>query len=194
MPDSLSAAFAWDRRRAAVPALHALLGRLHNLLRDGIPTCWSPCSTPAPPGHRQADRMPETLDDRTPMPGDEDLTLIASRRTTFEWVLRRAVLGTEGVEVRTGVAVSGLCGDHTAAIPHVDGVVLDDGSVLGADLVVAANGRRSTVPDWLAEIGVTMPDEEVEDTGIVYARGSTSFEPGEAFPAWTVWSAAISRT
>jgi 2-polyprenyl-6-methoxyphenol hydroxylase-like FAD-dependent oxidoreductase len=183
MPDSPAAAFAWDRRGAPqVRHSHALLGRLHNLLRDEHPDVLAALLDAGATEIRQADRMPDTLDDRTPMPGDDDLTLIASRRTTFEWVLRRAVLGTEGVEVRTGVAVSGLCGDRTAAVPHVDGVVLDDGTLLGADLVVAANGRRSTVPDWLAEIGVTMPDEEVEDTGIVYASRFFELEPGEAYP------------
>ena len=49
------------------------------------------------------------------------------------------------------------------------GVRLDDGTELAADLVVAANGRRSAVADWLAEIGARPVSETVEDTGIVYA-------------------------
>ena len=35
-------------------------------------------------------------------------------------------------------------------------------------MVVAANGRRSTAPEWLTDVGVQLPDEAVEDTGIVY--------------------------
>ena len=34
-------------------------------------------------------------------------------------------------------------------------------------MVVAALGRRSAVPAWLAELDVH-PDEQVEDTGIIY--------------------------
>ena len=49
------------------------------------------------------------------------------------------------------------------------GVRLDDGAELVADLVVAANGRRSAVADWLVEIGAGPVSETVEDTGIVYA-------------------------
>ena len=45
--------------------------------------------------------MPDTLEDKTPQPGDEDLALIASRRTTFEWVLRKAALRTERVSCAT---------------------------------------------------------------------------------------------
>ena len=49
------------------------------------------------------------------------------------------------------------------------GVRLDDGTELAADLVVAANGRRSNVSEWLAEIGAGPVTETVDDTGIVYA-------------------------
>ena len=45
---------------------------------------------------------PETLDDRSARPSDEDLVLLACRRTTFEWVLRRAAMATDpaGTRVR----------------------------------------------------------------------------------------------
>jgi flavin-dependent dehydrogenase len=39
--------------------------------------------------------------------------------------------------------------------------------VLEAPTVVAALGRRSAVPRWLAEVGVDLPEHE-EDTGLVY--------------------------
>ena len=84
---------------------HAFLGRLRNLLRDDLPDVLADLTAAGAHEVRWADFAPETLDDRTPQPGDEDLALIACRRTTFEWVLRRAALRTERVELRDGVIV-----------------------------------------------------------------------------------------
>jgi hypothetical protein len=39
-------------------------------------------------------------------PQDDDLSMLACRRTTFEWVLRRPRLAK--VRIRTGIAVEGL--------------------------------------------------------------------------------------
>ena len=41
--------------------------------------------------------------------------MIACRRTTFEWVLRRAALAEANVTIRTGVAADGL---HRGADPR----------------------------------------------------------------------------
>ena len=43
-----------------------------------------------------------------PQPGDEDLVMLACRRTTFEWVLRTQALDTDRVEIRDGTIVTGL--------------------------------------------------------------------------------------
>jgi 2-polyprenyl-6-methoxyphenol hydroxylase-like FAD-dependent oxidoreductase len=63
--------------------------------------------------------------------------------------------------------VTGLLADG-ARPPHVTGVRLDDNSTLDSDLVVVAVGRRSALPDWLAELDAAPPDDVVDDTGIVY--------------------------
>jgi len=88
--------------------------------------------------------------------------MLACRRTTFEWVLRRTVLAAPHVSLLDGVAVDGLVGEHG----DVRGVHTDAG-IVDADLVVAANGRRGDVPAWLAGVGVECPEVE-EDTGIIY--------------------------
>ena len=51
--------------------------------------------------------LPEGMD-RTPMPGDDDLVAIACRRTTFEWVLRHAVLAEGPAALRHGVGGRGV--------------------------------------------------------------------------------------
>ena len=182
MPDSPESAFDWDRRGAPqVRHSHALLGRLHNLLRDEHPDVLAALLAAGASEIRMADRMPDTIDDPTPQPGDEDLVLIAARRTTFEWVLRRTVLENQGVDIRTGVGVAGLLADP-GEVPHVTGVALEDGGTIDADLVVAANGRRSAAPDWLRDIGASMADDEVEDTGIVYYSRFYRLRDGQEFP------------
>jgi 2-polyprenyl-6-methoxyphenol hydroxylase-like FAD-dependent oxidoreductase len=108
-----------------------------------------------------------------PEPGDEDLVMLCCRRTTFEWVLRRAVLAEGQVELRTGAAARGLlaaAAEERAGGPpvRVAGVRLDHGGELPAALTVVATGRRSTLPVWLGELGAPDMHEEVDDTGIVY--------------------------
>jgi 2-polyprenyl-6-methoxyphenol hydroxylase-like FAD-dependent oxidoreductase len=103
-----------------------------------------------------------------PQPGDEDLAVLVVRRTTFEWVLRNAALAEPNVTIRTDAAVTGLTVRNSAASPPiVDGVTLADGSTVPADVVVAAMGRRSPVPKWLAAHGVAT-DESVHESGLMY--------------------------
>jgi 2-polyprenyl-6-methoxyphenol hydroxylase-like FAD-dependent oxidoreductase len=106
--------------------------------------------------------------------------MLACRRTTFEWVLRSIVLGLPHVEIRDGAVVSGLVAD-AGSPPVVTGVRLDDGSVLPAEVVVAANGRRGDVPGWLRDVGVVI-DETEEDTGIVYLSRFYRLRPGASVP------------
>jgi 2-polyprenyl-6-methoxyphenol hydroxylase-like FAD-dependent oxidoreductase len=113
---------------------------------------------------RFGDNLPPTMQGFERLPGDAELTMIAARRTTFEWVLRSVALEQPAVTIRTGVGAAGLTGRDGRA----DGVLLDDGTRLDADLVVLAGGRRSSFDDWFTAIGGRPVPEEVEDTGIVY--------------------------
>ena len=136
-----------------------------------------------------------------PEPGDEDLAMLACRRTTFEWIVRKAALAEGQVTFRTGLAVDGLTAEPGRTepgqtepgqtepgqngVPHVTGVHFADGSTLAADLVVVAAGRRAALPDWLAEIGAGDLREEVEDTGIVYFSRFYRLREGEQYPPRT---------
>jgi 2-polyprenyl-6-methoxyphenol hydroxylase-like FAD-dependent oxidoreductase len=202
MPATADEAFEWNRRGAPqVRHSHAFLARLRNLLRDHQPDILEALLAEGATEMRFGDGVPPEMEFQ-PEPGDDDLVMIACRRTTFEWVLRRAALAEPNVTIRTGVAAVGLVpavipAPEPSPNPHhnpgqnpkfganvapgarsapnfgdravVGGVRLDDGTELEADLVVAANGRRSAVADWLAEIGARPVTETVEDTGIVYA-------------------------
>ncbi|HLM64564.1 MAG TPA: NAD(P)-binding protein [Acidimicrobiales bacterium] len=160
---------------------HAFLARLAVVLRDRFPDVLDALMAAG------GTTLPASADLGDPRPGDEDLAVLVVRRTTLEWVLRRAVASRPAIDVRTGVGVTGLvavpgdaadeesatgptgaaAGVGGAGVPVVTGVRLHDGTVLDADVVVAANGRRSDVPAWLAPFGVEVP-ETVHESGLMY--------------------------
>ncbi len=103
-----------------------------------------------------------------PQPGDEDLAVLVVRRTTFEWVLRNAALAEPHVSIRTDATVTGLTVSRAGGSPPtVDGVTLADGTTVAADVVIAAMGRRSPVPRWLAAHDVVV-DETIHESGLMY--------------------------
>lgn len=105
-----------------------------------------------------------------PHPGDDAFELLTGRRPVVEAATARVAEATAGLSIRRGVAVAGLL-DGTGPlgdIPHVNGVVLEGGEEVRADLVVDATGRRSPLPRWLSDVGARAPAEELDDSGFVY--------------------------
>ncbi len=87
-------------------------------------------------------------------------------RPYLEWQLRQRVRAIPGVElVHAGVVEP----QYDAAARRVTGVLLTDGSVATADLVVDASGRGSRLPAWLQQWGFHRPPEDSVDVGISYA-------------------------
>ena len=160
---------AWERR--GVPQFrhsHAFLARLRVVLLAHLPDVLDRL--------RAAGVREFGLDELTP-PGvtlppradDEDVVLLACRRSTFEWALRASVAGRPGIELREGVLVEGLSGAaRDGGRPTVTGVRLADGSTIPAAIVVDATGRRSRTPEWLAALGAPAPYERSAETGIFY--------------------------
>ncbi len=103
-------------------------------------------------------------------PGDERFDTVTARRPVLEGAVAAVARRTPGVEVRRGVAVSGLStNDHgQPGIPQVTGVVTEHDGTIAADLVVDAGGRRSALPAWLEAIDARQPTEERDDSGFVY--------------------------
>ncbi len=189
MPTSADDAFEWDRRGAPqVRHSHAFLARLTGLLRREHADVYEALLAEGATEMRFGDDLPPTITDFQLEPGDDELVMLACRRTTFEWVLRRCALAEGRVSFRTGVGVDGLVTASTSlvdGIPHVAGVRLADGNTVEGDLVVVAAGRRSALSDWLVDAGTAPVYEEVDDTGIVYFSRFYRLREGHDYPPRT---------
>lgn len=160
-PD-VEAAFAAERRGAPQTRhTHGFLARLVLELRQRFPDVHDELlaagSVPLPLTRGFADERP----------GDDELTVLAMRRSTVEWVLCRRAGAEPSIELRSGIGVAGLRARDEPGTPVVTGVDLDDGTAIEADVVVLATGRRGPVPAWLAAVGVPV-EEEVHESGLVY--------------------------
>jgi 2-polyprenyl-6-methoxyphenol hydroxylase-like FAD-dependent oxidoreductase len=174
LPASPVEAFeSWPRRGAPqVKHSHAFLARLRNLLRDRAPDVLAALLAAGAEELPLANLLRPGIDDPSAKPGDEDLTLLACRRITFEWVLHRLVEREANVTFRDGCEVRGLIrAGELAGRPRIGGLRLRTGGAdedLPADLVVDACGRRSALPSWLAAAGLPALDEASEPCGVYY--------------------------
>ncbi|WP_433288033.1 FAD-dependent oxidoreductase [Pseudonocardia sp. CA-142604] len=102
-------------------------------------------------------------------PGDEDLRMMLARRPVVEGALATVAARTPGVTIRRGAKAEALVATADASgVPHVNGVVIEGGETVPADLVVDAMGRNTTIDRMLAGIGAQRPEEQSEDLGFVY--------------------------
>ena len=169
----VEAAFVAERQGAPqVHQTHGFLARLVVELRERLPDVLADlldagCVT-----------MPTTANLGEPREGDEDLRVLIVRRTTFEWVLRRAALAEPGVRILHDVTVEGLAGTPASdgAPAAVTGVLTETGRV-EADVVALATGRRGPVGQWLAPLGVAV-DETIVESGLMYLSRWYRLTPG----------------
>jgi 2-polyprenyl-6-methoxyphenol hydroxylase-like FAD-dependent oxidoreductase len=176
LPETPDEAFdGWQRRGAPqVLQSHAFLARMHNLIRDREPELLQQLLDAGAEELGFRAQALQYMPDSTFEEQDDDIVLLACRRVTLEWVVRRYVLATGLVTVRDGDEVTGLVAERDAetGLQRVTGVKLRtrDGSdeVLSGDLVVDASGRRSKLSEWLTGIGVPAMREESKSCGIFY--------------------------
>jgi 2-polyprenyl-6-methoxyphenol hydroxylase-like FAD-dependent oxidoreductase len=106
-----------------------------------------------------------------PAPGDADMTIITSRRTTLELVMRRYVETLDNVSIRSGVFVRRLLTrKEDDGVIGVLGVAAEcDGRSVEylADAVIDCSGKSGFAIDQLRGEGAPI-HEESETTGILY--------------------------
>jgi 2-polyprenyl-6-methoxyphenol hydroxylase-like FAD-dependent oxidoreductase len=122
----------------------------------------------------------------TPAPEDADLTIITSRRTTLELVMRGYVETLDNVSIRSGFHVRGLITRKGAdGVIDVLGVTGDDDGAavqLPADVVVDGSGKNGFTLDQLRDEGAPIP-EESESAGILYFTRHYRLRPGMEEPS-----------
>jgi len=152
---------------------HAFLARLRCLLAEREPQLLAALLASGVRELCFAELAKPWFGELAPDPGDDALVLLASRRASFEWALRRYVEDLSGVELRSGVRVQGLvAADPASRPPRVVGLrILDERGRperVETDLVVDATGRRSRADHWLRDLGASPFDCEREPCGIFY--------------------------
>ncbi|MCT7660929.1 FAD-dependent oxidoreductase [Mycobacterium deserti] len=96
----------------------------------------------------------------------DEFTAYVPSRPQLEWQIRRRVQAIENVDiVRANVTEP----TYDAGRQQVTGVLLDDGAVVSADLVIDATGRGTRLPVWLEKWGYQRPREDTVDVGIAYS-------------------------
>lgn len=123
-----------------------------------------------------------------PEPADADLTLITSRRTTLELVMRRYVEALPNVSIRSGVFVRDLITetgpDGALTVVGVTGDGPEGPLELRADVVVDGAGKGGDLIGRLVERGAPIR-EESETAGILYFTRHYRLKPGMTEPSRT---------
>jgi 2-polyprenyl-6-methoxyphenol hydroxylase-like FAD-dependent oxidoreductase len=163
---------AWDRRGVGhVRHSHAFLARLHNIIRDNHPELLKDLIAAGCVEIPFGENLPiNQQSEYTPVSGDSDLTILTSRRTTLELVMRRYVARQKGVRFITGTLVRSLITEPAGTALKVLGVTTENENgteEIRADIVVDAGGKNSQAIEWLREAGLPI-EEESAPSGIVY--------------------------
>jgi 2-polyprenyl-6-methoxyphenol hydroxylase-like FAD-dependent oxidoreductase len=167
----------WDRR--GVPQFrqfHAFAPRARQTLLRELPDVHAGLLDAGFTETPMAARIRMLFPESVPEAGDDEIVALLGRRTTFEWVLRRA-LEDSGVEIRLGSSVDGVVrtGSRVAGVRCA-------GTQVSADLVVDATGRRSVSERWLAEVGLPAGQTVRTQSGIVYYSRWYRLRHGVDFP------------
>lgn len=184
---SPDAAFAaWTRKGVGhMRHSHAFLAVLYQLLRDRYPDLLDALLAAGCRELTFADGLPAPLRGRyVADAADADLTILTSRRTTLEFVIRDYVAREPHVTIETGTRVRDLLVEPGTP-PRVAGVLAETGATplapRHADLVIDASGRTSQTPAWLARHGIEVP-ETTAPCGIVYFTRHYRLRPGSTEP------------
>ena len=182
------AAFAdWNRRGVGhLRQSHAFLARLSKVIAADHPALREALLES---GVRELgfDKMlwPTQKATYVPKPVDAEFTILTSRRTTLELVMRRYVETLPNVTIRAGALVRRLLTERDATgVLKVVGVAVEESGVaseLRAPVVIDAGGKLSSGVEQLIEEGAPIA-EESETAGILYFTRHYKLRPGKTEP------------
>jgi 2-polyprenyl-6-methoxyphenol hydroxylase-like FAD-dependent oxidoreductase len=180
-------AFAhWERRGATqLRHSHAFLGRLTSLIRDRYPDLMKELLAEGTRLFNFAEGVPPILKDKyVPAEGDPDMTLLFSRRTTLELILRRYAAKLPGISFISDAGVRGMITRRENGKLIVEGLKVERNGVvedMRADVVVDATGRNTVFPEWMRAKGVDVR-EESNPCGILYFTRHYRLRDGQDEP------------
>ncbi len=163
----------WHRRGVGqLRHSHGFLARMRNVIKRRHPALLDQLREAGCREIGFTDMMPTALRATyAPQAGDEDMVILTSRRTSFEFIVRRYVEALPGVAIASEVFVRELIVQaEPGAAMRVVGVSGDDAGEARewrADVVIDAQGRLSEARDQLIAAGGAVP-EDSEDCGILY--------------------------
>ncbi len=177
----------WTRRGATqLRHSHVFLGRLVCLLRQRHPALWGALMSGGAREFSFGDALPSALRDRyRRAEGDEDFSILFSRRTTLESIMRGYVAGLAGVRFLPDAFIRGLSITETAGRPTAETLTIDvngASQTIGFDSLVDATGRSGPFTSFLQAAGIDVP-EETSPAGILYFTRHYRFHPGVDEPA-----------
>ena len=177
----------WQRRGVGqLRQSHAFLARLRNIIRDEHPALLAELHAAGCRDIALADMLPPAMRaDYVAAPGDADLTILTSRRTTLELVMRRHVERLPGVTVRSRVKVRDLIRHHdargTIVVTGVAADTADGREEIAADLVVEAGGKAANLIEQLITAGAPIGDTS-ESAGVLYFTRHYRLRDGQQEP------------
>ncbi|HEY2751273.1 FAD-dependent oxidoreductase [Phenylobacterium sp.] len=181
-----------DWKRTGVGHLrqsHAFLARLRNIIRQDHPQLLDDLAAAGVRDLTFQDMLTDQQrESYEPKPQDAELTIITSRRTTLELVLRRYVEALPNVTLRPGIFVRRLqISRRPDGLLQATGVRADENGrevEIQADVVVDAGGKGADLIDQLREAGAQIP-EFTESAGILYFTRHYRLRPGRSEPPRT---------
>lgn len=163
----------WERKGVGhLRHSHAFLARLFKLIRDNYPDLLDELTKAGCVTIPFVENVPLKLrSSYVALPEDADLTILTSRRTTLELVMRRYVTRLPNIRFLTETRVRGFVTEKSGQDIVVKGVVAEDDATgereILADIVVDAAGKNSQGLDWLRKLGADIPESKAP-AGIVY--------------------------
>ena len=166
-PDVESAASSAFRTGAPqIMQPHIIMAKCRELLREHLPDVYELLLAAGVAVAGLWTQMQPSLEDKSARPGDERMAILMTRRSTLDWVLRKAIAADSAITRRSGERVLGLMA-LPGNPPHVTGVRTDD-ETIAADLVIDATGCRTPIDPWLKDIGARSTQVERAECGIAY--------------------------
>jgi 2-polyprenyl-6-methoxyphenol hydroxylase-like FAD-dependent oxidoreductase len=175
--------FDWNRRGVGhLRHSHAFLARLRKLIKEHHPALLARLLEAGCREIGFADMLPDGLKaDYRPDPGDADMAVLTSRRTTLEWVMRAYVETLPNVRILSSALVRGLiveaAGEGQLQVVGLEGDLAGERAEWRAEVVIDAGGKTSQAIEQLIEAGAAI-GEECEDCGILYYTRHYRLLPG----------------